>query len=97
MIGTLIEQDFGTALDFLKDGHKCRRAGWNGKGMHVELMKVVEMPGDYPQPLPYLVIVYPVGHVAYPKGAVVPWLASQTDLLAEDWEILDVEAGEEVE
>jgi hypothetical protein len=36
--------------------------------------------------LPYLYLNYPQGSAAYPQGARVPWLASQTDLLAEDWE-----------
>ena len=35
--------------------------------------------------LPYIYIEYPVGHPAYPAGSRVPWLASQTDILAEDW------------
>jgi hypothetical protein len=35
--------------------------------------------------LPYIYIEYPKGHPAYPNGSRVPWLASQTDLLAEDW------------
>ncbi len=36
---------------------------------------------------PYIFMEYPVGHVAYPRGCRVPWLASQTDLLAGDWQI----------
>lgn len=39
--------------------------------------------------LPYTYIEYPVGHAAYPKGARVPWTASQTDLLANDWELFE--------
>ena len=39
--------------------------------------------------LPYVYIEYPVGHPAYPQGSRVPWLASQTDLLSEDWELVD--------
>ncbi len=38
--------------------------------------------------LPYLYIEYPEGHPAYPKGSRVPWLASQTDLLSDDWEVV---------
>jgi hypothetical protein len=38
--------------------------------------------------LPYIYIEYPVGHPAYPEGARVPWLASQTDMLAEDWGVV---------
>jgi hypothetical protein len=39
--------------------------------------------------LPYIYIEYPAGHPAYPQGSRVPWLASQTDILAEDWETVD--------
>ena len=38
--------------------------------------------------LPYIYIEYPAGHPAYPQGSRVPWLASQTDMLAEDWEVV---------
>ncbi len=38
--------------------------------------------------LPYIYIEYPVGHPAYPNGSRVPWLASQTDILSEDWAIV---------
>ncbi len=38
--------------------------------------------------LPYIYIEYPVRHPAYPNGSRVPWLASQTDILSEDWFIL---------
>lgn len=39
--------------------------------------------------LPYIYIEYPHGHPAYPSGSRVPWLASQTDLLAEDWMVAE--------
>lgn len=35
-----------------------------------------------------LYIEYPEGHAAYPDGCRVPWLASQTDMLASDWSVL---------
>ena len=41
-----------------------------------------------PMTLPYIYIEYPAGHPAYPNGSRVPWLASQTDILAVDWEIV---------
>lgn len=39
--------------------------------------------------LPYIYIEYPAGHPAYPNGSRVPWLASQTDILADDWVIVE--------
>lgn len=74
--------DFGTALKALKDGHRVARSGWNGKGMWLSL----QVPDEHSKmTLPYVFIEYPVGHVAYPQGSRVPWLASQTDMLSEDW------------
>jgi hypothetical protein len=66
---------FGEALAELKAGKKVSRAGWNGKGMWLELQR----PDAHSKmKQPYLFIV-PVG------GELVPWVASQPDLLEEDW------------
>lgn len=78
--------DFGTALKELKAGKRVVRLGWNGKGMWLEMQRP---DANSKMTLPYIYIEYPVGHVAYPDGCRVPWLASQTDLLAEDW-ILEI-------
>ena len=73
--------DFGNALHLLKDGRKVQRAGWNGVGLWLEL----QTPDEHSKmTLPYIYINYPVGAKNTP-GARVPWLASQTDMLAEDW------------
>jgi len=70
--------NFGEALAALKDGKKVARAGWNGKNLWIRLV-----PGDRGgQP------TYPCRPYVEMKDAqdyLVPWLASQTDLLAEDW------------
>lgn len=80
------ETNFGWALWNLKDGKRLRRAGWNGKGMWIAL----QVPNEHSKnTLPYLYIEYPAGHPAYPNGSRVPWLASQTDMLADDWELAD--------
>lgn len=79
---TVTTFDFGTALNLLRNGKSIYRTGWNGKGMWV-LLQTPDANSKMTQP--YLYIEYPVGHPAYPKGARVPWLASQTDLLATDW------------
>lgn len=76
---------FSAALDMLKAGQRAARQGWNGKGMWI----VLQRPDTHSKmTLPYLFIEYPAGHPAYPQGSRVPWLASQTDLLAEDWVVL---------
>ena len=86
--------DFGRALHLLKMGHKVARIGWNGKGMFIFLVpgstfKVNRAP---------LLGIYPEGteinyhaHIDMKTAdnQIVPWLASQTDVLAEDWVVLD--------
>ena len=71
----MLETDFGWALKQLKRGYRVKRLGWNGKGMYLEL----QVPDvDSKMTLPYI----------YMKTAdqnLVPWLASQTDMLATDW------------
>jgi len=86
-----INMNFGHALDHLQKGGKVARAGWNGKGMFLFLV-----PGSQFQVnRPPLLGIYPEGttinyhaHIDMKtaQDTVVPWLASQTDVLAEDWE-----------
>lgn len=68
--------NFGWALEVLKDGGRVCRSGWNGKGMWLEL----QLP-DFrsKMSLPYI-------YMFTAQGDLVPWLASQTDVLAEDWQ-----------
>ena len=73
--------DFGQALKALKSGSKVQRTGWNGKGLWLEL----QVPdANSKMTLPYIFMSYPTDAQNTP-GARVPWLASQTDVLAEDW------------
>ena len=71
----------------MKEGKKLARKGWNGKNMWIAM----ERPGAIhsKMTLPYLYIEYPKGHPAYPNGSRVPWLASQTDILSDDWLWID--------
>jgi hypothetical protein len=73
----------GWAVEQMRDGNKVTRPGWNGKGLWLEL----QVPdANSKMTLPYVYINYPA-NAANTPGACVPWLASQTDLLARDWEI----------
>lgn len=77
--------DIGWAISRLRRGERVSRSGWNGKGMWLKL----QVPdANSKMTLPYIYMEYPVGHPAYPNGARVPWLASQTDLLAWDWGVV---------
>ena len=68
--------DFGSAIDELKAGERVQREGWNGKGMWLEL----QVPDEHSKmTLPYI-------FMSTSQGDLVPWLASQTDILATDWQ-----------
>lgn len=70
------KRDFGWALDKLKAGGNVCRAGWNGDGMWLRL----QLPdANSKMTLPYI-------YMSTAQGGLVPWLASQTDLLSEDWD-----------
>jgi len=69
--------NFSEALEAVKTGSKIQREGWNGKGMYVKHLGA----DDSTNMLPYLVM-------RTVQGTFVPWLASQTDILADDWTIL---------
>lgn len=76
----------GEMINALKEGKKTARSGWNGKNMWLKL----QVPDEHSKmTLPYIYIEYPQGHPAYPNGSRVPWLASQTDILAEDWVVVE--------
>lgn len=66
---------FGTVLEQLHLGAQAYREGWNGKNMHIKLQKrdkYSKMTRDY---------IY----MCTADSQLVPWVASQTDLLAKDW------------
>ncbi len=77
--------DFSDALRALKDGKRVARAGWNGKGMWLLLAPgglVSGYDGRDMEAQPY------VG-MKTAQGTWVPWLCSQTDLLADDWQVVE--------
>lgn len=81
---TSMNLTFGDALTTLKAGGRVARDGWNGKGLWLELQR----PDAHSKmTLPYVFMCYPSDAKTTP-GARVPWLASQTDMLAEDWRVL---------
>jgi len=73
--------DFSSALNCLKYGQKVCRQGWNGKGMWLHLQ---EPDTNSKMSLPYI-------YMRTAQGGLVPWVASQTDILALDWEVISDE------
>lgn len=76
--------DFGEAIRELKNGARVCRRGWNGKGIFIEL----QVPDEYSKMTRPYIYMDTTGlktdNPEAPKDRV-PWLASQTDMLAEDW------------
>lgn len=70
--------DIGWAVRAMRNGKKVCRAGWNGKGMWLSLVPASSPPME-PTRLAYV-------QMYTAQMTLVPWLCSQTDLLAEDWE-----------
>lgn len=73
------DRDIGWAVRTMRSpyGDKVRRAGWNGKGMYVQLR---EPDANSRMTEPYV-------YMKTAQGGLIPWLCSQADLLATDWEV----------
>lgn len=88
--------DFGKALESLKEGKRVARKGWNGKGIFIELQR----PDEHSKMTHPYIYIDTLGlqtdNPDAPKDRV-PWLASQTDMLAEDWEVIETPAFVSVE
>ena len=83
--------DFSEALVAVKGGAKIARTGWNGKGMFLYFVPANSYPAVTDIAKATFGDMVPYGAYIAMKTAqnnVVPWLASQTDLLADDWEVL---------
>ena len=85
--------NFGNALEQLKAGKRVTRAGWNGKGMFLFLVHgesitnlIHENYGnaEHEKAMPVLDAIY----MKTADNNLIPWLASQTDVFAEDWEVV---------
>lgn len=83
--------DIGGAVSALREGRPVRRAGWNGRGMALfyAVDGVVSSPiaGEADGRLD--IVLQPHVVMRTVDGTFVPWLCSQTDLLADDWEAAD--------
>jgi hypothetical protein len=70
--------DFGHAIRCMEAGNRVQREGWNGKGMWI----AIQIPdANSKMGLPYI-------YMSTVTGQLVPWLASQSDMLAKDWRIV---------
>ena len=83
--------NFGKALDFLKEGKKVTRKGWNGKNQYIELATNISYKNVDDE-------IININHktignkaIAFigTSGIQIGWLASQSDMLSDDWELID--------
>lgn len=79
---------FSVAIDMLKNGTKVSRAGWNGKGQYIYLVPSALYDAqtdvaktEFGEKVPYRAYLA----IKTVQADVVPWVASQSDLLATDW------------
>jgi hypothetical protein len=95
--------NFGEAIEALKAKRKVQREGWNGKGMYIFLVEPVQLPNgddfcclDLPPQVqetwemrqrPTIVMKDATDHL------VIGWLASQTDMLADDWQLVPADTS----
>lgn len=81
--------NFGQAIEALKSGKKVCREGWNGKGMYLYLSSHYGVPtlinhGTFNKEYGQCIVMNTANNIHQ-----LGWLASQTDMLAEDWCILE--------
>lgn len=87
LLGGEVTFNFGEAIKYLKRGMKVARKGWNGKSQYIELASCI----SYKNPTDEIVNVEhnDIGNKAIAfvgtSGVQMGWLASQADMLAEDW------------
>lgn len=91
--------NFGQAIEHMKEGYSVARKGWNGKNMFVYLVtgsdvlainlraEASKHVGTKVEPYDTIKVNSHIDMKAADGSIVVGWLASQTDMLAEDWEI----------
>lgn len=80
--------DFGEAVKYLKRGLKVCRQGWNGKGMYLAHVNSYQYKVNGEVHKDSLFLSPWIG-MKTADGKFVPWLASQTDILAEDWTFVE--------
>lgn len=92
--------NFGKAIEALKEGKKVARKGWNGKGMYLWLMQPATVKAEWCKE-PHLKqlaeqnggeieALGTIRMLTADKKILTGWLASQTDILSEDWEIVEI-------
>jgi hypothetical protein len=93
------QMTFGGALEAMKSGLFVARSGWNGKGMYLWLMPAATVPVEWCKE-PHLKALAEANGGAFEalgtirmktadNKVLTGWLASQSDMLAEDWQVVN--------
>lgn len=91
--------NFGEAIEALKRGQRVTRPGWNGRGMYLWLLPAAKVKAEWCRE-PHLKALAEanggeiealssIRMMTADKKVLTGWLASQSDMLSEDWQILD--------
>lgn len=90
--------NFGQAIEALKAGKRVARRGWNGKGMYLWLLAATVVKSEWCREAHLKAVAEANGGeisclgsirmMTAQKEVLTGWLASQTDMLAEDWKIV---------
>mgnify|MGYP005765315259 CR=1 FL=1 len=85
--------DFGEAIKLLKQGKRLQREGWNGKGQYIELATNISYVNTKKEVINAEHEAIGNKAIAFvgTSGVQLGWLASQADILAEDWKIVKEE------
>ena len=83
--------DFGKAIQEMKEGKRLQRKGWNGKNQYIELaqrISYVNADGEIINAEHDAIGNKAIAFVGT-SGVQLGWLASQSDMLAEDWQVVE--------
>lgn len=85
--------DFGKAIQLLKEGKKLQRKGWNGKNQYIELATGISYRNNNDEIIDVFHNDIESKAIAFvgTSGVQLGWLASQADMLAEDWKLIEWE------
>ncbi len=83
--------DFGKAIKYVKAGGRVQRAGWNGKNQYIELATNISYTNARGEVINAQHDAIGNNAIAFvgTSGVQLGWLASQSDMLAEDWKLFD--------
>ncbi len=89
MVETKEKLDFGTAIKLMKQGKAVQRVGWNGKNQYIQLASCISYKNTDGKVINCMHDEIGNKAVAFvgTSGVQIGWLASQADMLAEDWQI----------